>query len=418
MKRIAIGLLFVALFAASYFVARADTIFIPLITGGEEHVHMSAVSPYPAAPQCANHDPTAYHGLWNYDLGCHYDHSHNFNPHSAAVTAVFGDYTDYTGYEVSYAWQTFLGAAPGYPAPPGDPALLENQAKHNGYKFDFYDFSAASYGCPKAYDKVEAVPKAWLIERHSLGNKHDFMARVHSVWAMVRFCIPGTNEWAYLYTGGWQDFGQRTSPYKTHIIPVPGNPDPGYAVNVAPYIAHACKNHDDCRGTNISDIAWISVVQTPNVSGHDLFRFGFRANDSQQKLDATNGFNQADPPFVYLCKDAQGNYVAAGCIYNHTATHTYQMTGDIGENLDMLDGKNDDRVTYTGWTDRWGNIVQGCTSNGLDCVPVKMVNLPVGRYHMNTAQFGVPSGSNPFVGLPDYDIYFNGQPSGWIGPEN
>jgi hypothetical protein len=81
----------------------------------------------------------------------------------------------------------------------------------------------------------------------------------------------------------------------------------------------------------------------------------------------------------------------------------------------MLDGLNNDRVTYTGYTDRWGNIVQGCTAIALDCVPVVMENLPVGLYHVNVAAYGL---TGVHEGLPDYDVYFGDTPSGWIGSEN
>jgi hypothetical protein len=261
---------------------------------------------------------------------------------------------------------------------------------------------------------VRAVPKAWLIERHSLGHKPDFVARVHSTWAMVKFCIPGTSETATLYTGGWQDFGQRVSPYQGNIIPIPGSPSPTYNSGSPPYIAHSCLNNASCRGpATQSNTAWISFAQ--QIAGHKLFGFGFRSNDSQQKLDAATGFNQTDPTFRYLCADSQGNYVAAGCKMNHSTGHTYQVTGTIDESLDMLDGLNNDRVTYTGYTDRWGNIVQGCTAIALDCVPVVMENLPVGLYHVNVAAYGL---TGVHEGLPDYDVYFGDTPSGWIGSEN
>lgn len=386
-----------------------------------------AIAPFPDALPCEGHDPTAYHGLWNEIDGCHWDHTHFADPLAPDVVAVFGNYTQYTGQEISYPWQTFAGASPGYPMPPPD-AHYELDHKGHGYKFDFYDFPEAEFGCEPTYEAIQAVPNAWLIERHSLGDKRDYVARVHSIWAMVRFCIPDSpGETAYLYTGGWQDFGQRTSPYKEHVVPIPGNPDPPYASNLAPYLAHACTGHPDCRGINEANIAWISLVQGNVVEGHELFSFGFRSNDSQQKLDATLGFNQTDPPFVYLCADEAGNYVAEGCMFNHSTGHTYQITGDIAAELDGLDGVEDGRVNYEGWTDRWGKIVvSGCTQAALDCVPVVMKNLPVGRYHMNIAQFGFRSVSE---NLPDYSVCFIGdQPvdcrtegatdAGWIQWDN
>lgn len=412
MKKWLVVLITIALLGVVYSVGRADTVFVPFVPNDEGHVHVSSIQPYPSAPECANHDPAKYHGLWDAELGCHFDHTHNINPLASEVQAVFGNYTAYTGQEVSYPWQTFAGAAPGLAQPPAN-AVYENNAKHNGTKFDFYDFGASQYGCPVNLTGTRSVPNAWLIERHSLGNKADFMARVHSFWAMVRVCIPGTNEVGYIFTGGWQDFGQRIAPYQGHIFPIPGQPSPAYNSARAPYISQSCINHPECRGANTSNTTWTSFTQM--IEGHKLFGFAFRSNDSQQKIDVSTGFNQVDPVFVYLCADAQGNYVAAGCHYNHSASHTAQVVGSIPDEYDLLDGVDDDRANYIGYTNRWGSVVQGCTAIALDCVPLKLINMPVGNYQVNVAQYGLgPAHEN----LPEYDLEFSGVPAGWIGESN
>lgn len=360
----------------------------------------AAIAPFVDAPACETHDATKWHGLWNDVDGCHYDHTHYVNPLAPAVVALFGDYTAWTGQEVSYPWQTFAGAAPGYPTPPVD-VHYENDFKHNGYKFDFYDFPISEYGCTAANPTAKFVPNAWLIERHSLGHKPDYMSRVHSVFAMVRFCIPDApGEEAWLITGGWQDFGQRIAPYQGNIYPIPGSPEVLYPSPRAPYIAHNCKNHDDCRSTpKSSNTAWISFMQM--IDGHRLFGFGFRSHDSQAYIDASEGFNTPDPTFRYWCADAEGNYVAEGCMFNHSTSHTYQVTGSIPDEYDLWDGVEDGRVNYEGWTDRWGNIVTGCIEAALDCVPVKMVNLPVGFYHANVAQYGL---DQVHQALPEFSL--------------
>lgn len=384
--------------------AQASTIFVPFAPNGAAGVavQVATVAPYAAAPACASHDPTAYHGIWNEVDGCHFDHTHDGSPLAPEVVAIFGDHTQYTGQEVSYPWQTFSGAAPGYPVPPADSALFENVAKHTGYKFEFRDLGA-TYCTPMT--GAIAAPNAWLIERHSKGNKHDFMSRVHSFWAAIRMCVKADNSTAYIYTGGWQDFGQRVSPVKGHVIPVPGNPSPVYSSSNRPYLFHSCTGHADCTG--IATLEWNSTGR--HIEGHPLLSFGFRSR-STQWLDATNGFNQADPPFRFICADAQGNYNPVGCIYTNTFSHLFRVDGIVDASLDLLDGVDDDRVNYEGYTDRWGNIVQGCTGMGLDCVPLKMVNVPVGVFDTKFPP------QDTF--RPDYNIYFDGQPSGWVGPEN
>lgn len=376
------------------------TIILSTLLLGASHAHdvgVSTTEPYPEAPACLDHDPTQYHGLWNDVDGCHFDHTHNASPLSPEAVAIFGDYTQYTGQEVSYPWQTWMGATAGYPAPPTDP-MWENDHKHEGYKFDFVDLGTS---CPSPTANEVAIPTAWLIERHSRGDKMDFMSRVHSFWAAVRFCIPGTNEVAYLYTGGWQDFGQRSS--AGHLLPLASNPQPAYNVNARPYIFHACFGHPDCRAIGRYD--WNSA--TGQLPGHALFGFAFRSDDATQALDATGGFNQADPPFVFNCKDNQGNYVAAGCTYNNSTSMTYRIEEVLPAGLDSLDGNADGRINYVGYTDRWGQVVSGCTQTAMDCIPVVMQNLPVGAYLLRR---NAP--------MQEYDIYFSGQPSGWIEADN
>lgn len=63
------------------------------------------VAPYADAPACATHDPRAYHGIWNAQQGCHYDHTHGDNPHE--VDDIFGTgFYATAGGEISYPWQT------------------------------------------------------------------------------------------------------------------------------------------------------------------------------------------------------------------------------------------------------------------------------------------------------------------------
>jgi hypothetical protein len=420
-KQIAIVLVTALLALLVAYNAFAQQIFVPNVgTGSHEgHVVAADVAPYPDAPECATHDPTDLaHGVWNAALGCHYDHSHQVDPLSPEIMAIFGDYRDYTGQAVSYPWETWAGATPGLAQPPANP-VRENHAKHGGYKFDFYDLS--SYGTcpvPPSTQGIKAVPNAWLVERHSRGDAADAVVRIHSFWAMVRFCIVGSpGQAAYLYTGGWHDYGQRITPYKIHVLPYADTPSPAYPAQLPPYLAHPCINHADCRSDH--NFTWVSFNQQIAPLGHQLMGIGFRGNDTYDVLDASSGFDTL-LPFVTTCSDSTGSYVAEGCEYNNTQNHTFAFSGNLPKSLDLLDGVQDLRINYTGYTDRWGKIVQGCTAIGLDCVPVKFVNMPVGKYVLNIVQYDEERFNPPHAPgvVPEYDIYFDGQPSGWVGPNN
>ncbi|MCA9918349.1 MAG: hypothetical protein KC445_10385, partial [Anaerolineales bacterium] len=43
------------------------------------------IQPFAGAPACEDigvaHDDRAWHGIWNYQYGCHWDHEHKQNPH-------------------------------------------------------------------------------------------------------------------------------------------------------------------------------------------------------------------------------------------------------------------------------------------------------------------------------------------------
>lgn len=157
MKRNLFILLTLILRALLLGASRARDIFVPFVTGGES-MRVASIAPYAEAPECLEHDPTKYHGLWNEIDGCHWAHTHNANPLAPEVVSLFGDYTEYTGQEVSYPWQTYAGAGPNLNPPPPNP-VWELDAKGNGYKFDFYDFPPAEYGCPVAQTGTASVPK-------------------------------------------------------------------------------------------------------------------------------------------------------------------------------------------------------------------------------------------------------------------
>ena len=92
------------------------------------------IQPFAGAPACEEigvaHDDRAWHGIWNYDHGCHWDHEHKQNPHE--LDAIFGtEYYALAGGELSYPWQTYAGSGENFEAyVPG--TATENSGKHQG----------------------------------------------------------------------------------------------------------------------------------------------------------------------------------------------------------------------------------------------------------------------------------------------
>jgi len=69
-----------------------------------------------------------------------------------------------------------------------------------------------------------------------------------------------------------------------------------------------------------------------------------------------------------------------------------------------IDTDGDGYVTYEGYTNRHGEIVEDCTEVGLDCVPLQIIDMPVGRfqYRDDAHGFGNDGGT-------DYDTSPEGE---------
>jgi hypothetical protein len=66
---------------------------------------------------------------------------------------------------------------------------------------------------------------------------------------------------------------------------------------------------------------------------------------------------------------------------------------DIGLKIPSeMDTDGDNLVNFSGYTNRYGEIVEGCTAVGLDCVPLEIINMPVGRYAYRDSNSGMGDG--------------------------
>lgn len=368
-------------------------IFIPIILKGDPSMPAPAptTTPIPSMPLCPDHDPIKWHGLLDTTRGCHYDHTHNWDP--TVVDDLFGPAGNLWGEQsISYPWET----------------NHENHHKHSGYKYGLN----RDLGCEFA--GIDWIAKncvdAFRIEYHDAGRL-DLTVRFHSFFLEARICTKDGRKCGIARTGGWADFGILKSPYPGSHIPLPGQ-DP-------PTVSDLQKTIEPYRTTN-------PLIGDSNFNNLDYFHeralsgkvsaskqgFGFH-NQSYWSTDypARNqyGYNKTasfkfwvydDPalvnrndPFnmVLICP----NY---DCLYNNSEHIIFEVTVNVPANLDT-DG--DGMVTYSGYTDRQGNIVQGCTAMSTDCVPLRFENVPVGMAGW---------GANSDIGL---EIV---QPGGIVGP--
>lgn len=374
------------------------------------------VAPSPSAPLCAVHDPSVYHALWNDVLGCHYDHEHGDMDFAQATAHLGLDVLTLTGAEISYPWQT----------------PDENALKHGGYKWTFKTTNEDP--CIPAENGPNGTD-GFAVEFHARGNGVEHMHRVHSSFIAVVICNTSGGR-GVLATGGWQDYGQRTSGYQGLVLALPDQPQPSYPSGLAPYVALSCYNDvgsPDCgaKATH-SDATWVSRPQMTPGSGHVLAQLLFRARDTHQWV---NGSTRQSPPptFRWVCGNAA--YNPAGCRGNNTTATIHQVFGVVPDAWDMLDGLADGKVTYVGFTDRWGNVVSDCLSVSLDCVPLYLRDVPIGGF---STTFDDALLAFSIAALPERDIYFcssagkgapsapyvctetsyGATPSGWLSADN
>jgi hypothetical protein len=266
-----------------------------------------------------------------------------------------------------------------------------------------------------------------VVEFHAKGHGPEHLTRYHSAFIAVRVCnVDGRS--GILVTGGWQDYGQRVSGYQGLVLGgLVDQPAPGYASGFAPYLSITCYDDGgqaDCADVSGSLATWTSEADQI-VEGHHLTQILFRVRDATDKIAGSTRLT-GPHTFHHIC-GGSGAYNPVGCQANNTTGQVHQVFGNVPEAWDTLDGEADGRVTYAGYTDRYGRIVQGCSEIGLDCVPLLLNNVPVGKF--GTFYKGPSSGTFSPAAEPERDIYFCGtvvcsetspgaMPSGWVSEHN
>ena len=365
------------------------------------------IDPFPSAPVCDKHSDSEWHSLWNSEFGCHYDHEHGFDPLAADVLSDLGDYRNILAQAISYPWAT----------------PHENALKHEGYKWDTH--LDQSIACQRPKNGGQNTATAWAIQYHALGDQRGATTRIHSFFIMTLICDPITGEKGLMMTGGHQDFGQLVSPYQGEIVPLHDAPQPQYDEKREPYRAHACASEHpvECRPVTrpTGNVSWISRPR--NTQGNGLISFQFRARDYfDYILEETRSLS--NPTFKYWC--GGDKYDPIGCEFNATTARVVLVQGHIDPQWDGLDGMLDGKVTYSGFTDVWGNLDPTCTETGAECVPLLLTSVPIGSYRAIEKRTRPVFHPSIFI---ERDIYFCGSivcsenspdsvPSGWIGENN
>lgn len=346
--------------------------------------------PYVGAPECMVHDPNAWHGVWNAEMGCHYDHTHGDNPHT--LDGVFGTMAyEWMGGDVSYPWQTFSAAG------------LENNLKHSGYIWVVRTqeeigtcFSRYGDGCFMAFRSLV----------HFLGSDADAKVRFHSVWTEALICNEANpSECGVVRHGGWQDTGDL---YVDDVLFI-DVPNPPY------------------RSTNAVKLHFTNQFATwYPVTAYG--RTSIEIGDMWGLVDTTT----TDINVTFFCAGTPGCDRNASMFQPHVigfAIGGAQLDSNevTRRQSDLFDTDGDGLANFVGFSDRYGRVLVDAAGVpvttceiGLDCVPFQIENVRIGlQYQFRGEALGNPvlrpdGRAWPAGGYREYDVYFDGVPSGWI----
>lgn len=380
-------------------------------------------TPYPSAPLCSDdmHNVHIFHTLWDSVRGCHYDHEHGTSPFTESVSAVFFEFDIFAllcGVEVGHC-------------NPSSP--MENTHKHGGMKWQV-DVPIAQ-GCTLGFENAVTGVDNAVIEYHAFGDYAvEFETRVHSTLFMGRLCRPGQDP-GYIFTIQHQDYGQRVGQYQGDVLQYPDTPLPAYAAGLGPYFT--VDRYGDCVGCRPSlafvrnnnynaNSIWTS--KGGHAEGSTLFNLLFRVRDNYQLLE----WHTTAYPFIFGWVCGETAYDALGCRYNNSTSTVHEISGIIPQAWDNAEGIDTDpeigRVTFEGYTTRYGLVNPNCNGPSDECFPLKLVRAFTGLYGAELSASKVTN-PNP-VDTPERDLYFcaggivctetstGAIPSGWIGPSN
>jgi hypothetical protein len=326
------------------------------VVGDHMAQHASVAEAAPLAAQhegvevCTDHDKTVWHPLVKRDaagaITCTYTHEHHDDPSTA--DDIFGPVGSWYGgtQSISYPWQT-SGAAG-----------LENDAKHEGYKW----YVAKDINLPCAPHQYNGCIIGYRAQVHAMGSASDAIVRFHSFNEEVLVEMNGQR--GIFRLGGHMDTGHLAMSVNggggLHVCPaLPDNP-PTFNCNSGPFretgsanVPAPYKNH------NQYFTPWYAAPLGPQL-------------EMWGPVDYTNPSNQ-----LFYGPGGQPMNNSRGRIGDMNVITTYSYLNPYRD----ASGK----VTFSGYTNRARQLAPGCTAIGSDCFPVKYEAVPNGSF-MKTAE--------------------------------
>jgi hypothetical protein len=310
-------------------------------------------------PACAGHDDRAWHGLVERDSSgqilCTYGHEHGDDPH--ALDGVLGPLPAYLGGSISYPFET----------------ANENHHKHATYKWYTYSGACNSGNDPYGFRHLR-------VQMHD--NSLGWMTRFHSGWVQAEACSASDPSYSGIFElGGHFDWGALFVD-GVHV-PLPGDPitlDTGR------------KRSHDGPGSKPGNSVW----------------YGYNDN-IDRKFPTPSGGTFLTTAFSVLVSDPWGpvdpNNPAADLRYGGSWNASNRVLHRVRfapvKWMDQKDGTQDGVANLSGYLDRDGYFVDGCTVVSPDCIPYRLGGLRLGAHEfLHNDQGG---------GFSEYDVLVNGQ---------
>ena len=342
------------------------------------------------------------------------------------------------GGELSYPWQTYAGSGENFEAYVSGTAT-ENSGKHQGYAW--HQFTNGLEICDQSLILGSQCFDSFRVQTHQIGGELGALTRFHSVYTEGIACTPegaarmqfnsGANAYGRTVNGqfraltrdnitqfpadfagcgfgsggGWLDFGRLNWPARGVLQPLPtDNPSFANFAQFGPPEAAPYRIHPNSVNANSLD-SWQSegnvfncLSSDPGCSQRLMFGYGLHilqgestgmtnpANASIPHHDRDTHFWCVDPETqLFNCNPQSnpgGNDNTAQALFRAWIAVPSSMDGSQYDE----DGVRNGAFTFHGYTNRYGDIVDGCTGPGLDCVPARFEQFPLGNCGQNACK--------------------------------
>jgi hypothetical protein len=286
------------------------------------------VEPYPEAPQCADHETHTWHGLWNYELGCYYDHEHGDDP--SLADDLFGP--------LGEAWG---GNGLDHP--------FSTEGEHDEFKHRTHKVTVRT-----GLDCISINADGCVTDLRILHHLDFFNSttRFHSYWLEARVCtVDESTDCGIIKRGGWLDFGPLINQIPDEQIAVPDD-------NLFPFRGTARRLHRDDNTFSVWYGQQYRQSHDGDNTGLGTIQIGSEVSHGWTYLDPDDPFN-----LIFECENGQCRFNSSNRQQGHLMNFRLNST---------LFGS---RANATGFTDVYGIVDPGCTEVGPTCVPFVLENV-------------------------------------------